>query len=72
MSTPGYPATIEDARTLNHAAYGPPDVARAYAEDIDGGFCEDCHIVYDIKPAFANDGHQCLEDGTTDRYLLSE
>lgn len=72
MSTPDYPATIEEARAQNHAAYGPPDVARAYAEDIDGGFCEDCHGVFDIKPHFANDGHQCLADGTADAYLIDE
>ena len=67
-----YPPTLAEARDWNTLRYGPPEKARDYADDIGAGYCETCNAVYEYALGYVNDGHQCLEDGTTDRYLLSE
>lgn len=70
MTTPTAPTSIREARAQNLAEHGTVEAAREYADDMGFVFCEDCYAVSHVVPYYANDGHQCLEDGTADRFKL--
>lgn len=39
-----------------------------YADDMGFETCTTCHTVFMPAPGFVNDGHQCGEDGTQDKF----
>lgn len=70
MNPSSIPASIREAREYALAEHGTVAEAREYADDMGFVFCEDCYAVSIPAPGYANDGHQCLTDGTADAYLL--
>lgn len=70
MTTANPPRELDEARAANQRRYGTPSEARAYADDLSGLFCEDCHGIYHALPGYVNDGHQCDADGTQQEYEI--
>jgi len=52
------------------AANDIADRERADALDLGFCFCEGCGTTYIPHPGYANNGHQCHEDGTADKYEI--
>lgn len=72
MTDQGVRRTLEDVRRENEETFGGAAEARALAEEIGGELCARCGAVFLVLPQYMDGGHQCLDDGTDDIYLLDE
>ncbi|GAA1725150.1 hypothetical protein [Brachybacterium phenoliresistens] len=72
MTIEGVRRTLDQVRRENEGKFGVGAEARAYAEEIGGELCAACGAVFVVNPQYLDGGHQCLDDGTADIYLLDE
>lgn len=54
------------------AAIEACEKARLGAEDMGFCFCEGCGTTYIPHPGYLNNGHQCNENGTLEKFEIKE